>query len=379
MRDLLGEHIDAFNKKPRYIVSEGGTRSGKTFSILTLLYHISLRQNTGIISVVSETFPHLKKGAIRDFKSILESANTFDSNKWHKTDSIYSTKEHSILEFFSCDNSGKVHGPSRRILFINEAQNISYEVFKQLAVRTTDIIFIDFNPTHEFWAHELKNDPDCIWINSTYLDNPFLTNNQVKEIEKGKSNKYWWDVYGLGKIGRLEGAIFENWGTVDSMPEEKRGLMYGLDFGFTNDPTALTEVCFNNDEIWVNELIYQKGLTNNEIVGLAKEKQIDRQLEIIADCAEPKSIQEIYNYGFNVKPCVKGKDSIINGIQLMQQRKINITKSSTNIIKEFRNYQWSKDKEEKRLNKPIDMWNHSIDSIRYACSHKFLQQEFYCG
>jgi phage terminase large subunit len=374
VRDILGENISAYKQGYRYIVDEGGTRSGKTFAILTLAHAISMQhKQPHIFSVVSETYPHLKRGAIRDFKEILQGCGAWNPMLWNKTESQYQTNENNILEFFSCDSPGKVHGPARKFLFINEAQNISYEVFKQLAVRTTGTIFIDFNPTFEFWAHkELKNDESCKWIHSTYQDNPYLTDSQIIEIEKGRNNKYWWDVYGLGKVGRLEGVIFDNWVEVDEYPEQPRNEVYGLDFGFSNDPTALVKCCFNDGKMFIKELLYSTGMTNSDICEHLHGLGVDGK--IFGDSAEPKSIEEIYRQGFNIHPCVKGKDSIMTGIQKMQQYDICVTKDSLNLIKELRNYQWQKDKNENKINKPIDSYNHLIDAIRYALTSQMKRQ-----
>ena len=188
---ITGKTADAFTDGKRYIVNEGGTRSGKTFAVLRLLYMIALTRKV-LISIVSETFPHLRKGAVRDFRQILQEMGVWNEKRWYESKHQYVFPNESIIEFFSVDSPDKVHGPSRDILFINEAQNISFDIARHLFVRTTKQIFIDFNPTHEFWAHtELKPDNDCAWVHSTYKDNPFLTANQVKEIERGKKNANW--------------------------------------------------------------------------------------------------------------------------------------------------------------------------------------------
>jgi len=367
MKDILALTAKAFNEGNRYIVNEGGTRSGKTFATLMLLYNIAASRKC-LISVVSETFPHLRKGAIRDFQEILEKANVWNQDNWHKTESTYSIPGKGAIEFFSVDTPGKVHGPARDHLFINEAQNISYDIARHLFVRTTGNIFIDFNPTHEFWAHtEIKNDSDAKWFHSTYLDNGFLTAAQIKEIEKNKKNDAWWRVYGLGLIGQLEGLVFPEIQLVDSMPNVERRL--GLDFGYTNDPTTLIDVRIHGEGIYLDELIYRTGLTNPEIVGLMKTHGIKPQYdEIIADSAEPKSITEIYQSGFNVKSAAKGADSIRNGIDNIKKYNIFVTKRSVNLIKEFRNYVWVTDKDGKATNKPIDAFNHGIDAVRYSLS-----------
>jgi phage terminase large subunit len=367
-KDILALTAKAFNGNNRYIVNEGGTRSGKTFATLTLLYNIAASRKC-LISVVSETFPHLRKGAIRDFMEILQKANAWNDNYWHKTESTYSIPDAGTIEFFSVDTPGKVHGPARNHLFINEGQNISYDIARHLFVRTTENIFVDFNPTHEFWAHtELKDERDCVWLHSTYKDNGFLTAAQIREIEKNQKNDNWWRVYGLGLIGQLEGLVFTGFTMIDKMPDGGK-IKFGMDFGYTNDPTTLIETRVIGENIYLDEMIYKTNLSNPEIVSLMKSNGVKPNYdEIIADSAEPKTIDEIYKSGFNIRPSVKGPDSIRSGINKIKEYKIHITKRSTNLIREFRNYTWATDKEGRATNKPIDAFNHGIDAVRYALS-----------
>ena len=365
MKDLIALTTKGFLDKYRYIIHEGGTRSGKTHSILSSLYHIT-NSRPSISSVVSETFPHLRKGAIRDYKRILETQNAWNEKKWNKTDSVHTLKEDRILEFFSADNSDKVHGPERDFLFINEAQNISYEIARHLFVRTRKTIFIDFNPTREFWAHtELKDDPKTLWIHSTYRDNSFLTPEQVAEIERNKNNKSWWSIYGDGIIAESEGAVYRGWKFIDEVPHEARLERRELDFGYSNDPTTITDINYYNGGYVLNERLYRKGMSNKQIADtiLALEKP---QTLIVADSAEPKSIDEIRSYGVNIIPCVKGRDSINQGVQYVQDQQISVTKRSTNLIKEYRNYMWDVDRDGESLNKPIDDFNHCLDGVRYG-------------
>ena len=366
--NVLIKNIEALNNGKQYICNEGGTRSTKTYSILQLLYMIAKHQNYRLISIVSETMPHLKRGAIRDFMNIL--GGDYSEKNHNKTDNIY-TVNNTDIEFFSADNSGRVRGPARDILFVNEATNIKQEIYDQLDVRTRGTTFIDWNPSHEFWAHNLKTDPNAVFIHSTYKDNPFLTPKQIQSIEKRRfTNPNWWRVYGEGKLGMLENLVFQNWDQVDVMPDD--GVeVYGLDWGYTNDPTALIRCVIKGENIYLSQVIYEHGLQNDQIsrrmegAGLRK-----RNDEIFADCAEPKSIDFLYKAGWNIKAAEKGKDSIISGIDFLQQYKIYILKSSTDLLKEFRQYSWQKDKNDKMLNKPIDDYNHGIDAVRYAITMK---------
>jgi len=374
MKDLIAQTIRGYKDGFRYIVHEGGTRSGKTHSVLTSLYHV-VNAMTGLASVVSETFPHLRKGAIRDYQRILESQGAWDEKLWNKTDSIHSIGDKRMLEFFSADNSDKVHGPERDYLFVNEGQNISWEIVRHLFVRTRKAIFIDFNPTREFWAHtELKNDPKTLWIHSTYLDNPFLTPEQIIEIERNKNNKTWWKIYGEGKIAESEGAIYKDWATVDSIPHEARLERYGLDFGYSNDPTSIVAIYKYNGGLILDEITYQKGLSNSQIADILKNQP---QALVIADSAEPKSIDEIRSYGISILPSNKGQGSVNQGISKVQDQRISVTKRSLNVLKEYRNYLWETDKEGNIINVPSPVFNHSMDCIRYAVESLNPDEEEY--
>jgi phage terminase large subunit len=363
MIDLIAVTTKGIRDGYRYIIHEGGTRSGKTHSNLTVMYHIC-NSRPAVGSVVSESVPHLKRGAIRDYKRILQSQDAWDDSRWNKTDFIDQLRPDRMLEFFSADNSDKVHGPERDYLFLNEAQNLNYETARQLFVRTKKAILIDFNPTREFWAHtELKNDPKCLWIHSTYLDNPFLTPEQIAEIEKNKHNKTWWSIYGEGKIAESEGAIYHDWQIIDEIPHEARLERYGLDFGYTNDPTAIVAIYKHNGGLILDEITFKKGLLNSQIADILK--NVPQSL-VIADSAEPKSIDEIASFGISILPSNKGQGSVNQGIQKVQDQRISVTKRSTNIIKEYRNYLWQTDKDGKIINEPEPGFDHSLDAVRYA-------------
>ena len=339
------------------------------------------------ISVVSESLPHLRKGAMKDFLKIMKSTGRYVDERWSRTLLTYTFANGSYIEFFSADQEDKVRGPRRNILYINECNNVSFETYHQLAIRTDVEVWLDYNPTHEFWIHtELKDDLDSEELILTYKDNTALADSIVREIEKAIDkgfynpkaknlfdeanikNQYWsnwWRVYGLGLVGSLEGVIFSNWNQIGKVPSEAQLLGYGLDFGFSNDPTALIAVYRYDNQIVLDELIYSTGMLNSDIIAKMKAIGIDGRALIYADSAEPKTIEEIKRSGFNIHPTVKGADSINFGIGILQEQKILITSDSVNLIKEFRNYTWDKDKNGEKLNKPIDNWNHGIDAVRY--------------
>lgn len=376
----------AWLKNPRYISSCGGTRSGKTYSIIQLLFLQCLGEERRgdpptITSIVSESIPHLKRGAIRDFKTILQDEGIWDEEKWSETGKTYTFSNGSVLEFFSVDNAGKVFGSARDNLFINECQHIDYEIARQLFVRTRGRIILDYNPTHHFWAMDkVESKDNCITLHSTYRDNGFLSPEQVREIEDNKSDANWWLVFGEGKEGTLDGLIYE-FETCDSLPEKTEMdhlvEIQGLDFGFTNDPTARVQVIADPRKkiLWVRQRTYKTHMQNRHIIQDLQEDGVGNRVEIYADCAEPKSIADIKDAGFNVIPCDKSapvkSDKLKFQLQWMQGWKLYVTKDSIDLIRELRNYVWAKDKDGNPLNEPIDKFNHLLDSLRYCTWTKF--------
>ena len=327
-----------------------------------------------IISVTSETFPHLKRGAIRDFITIMQAHKYWREDRWNKTDYIYTFETGSRIEFFSADQPSKVRGPRRDVLFINEANNISYETYTQLEVRTKKIVWLDWNPVTEFWWYtEVYGKQDVDFITLTYKDNEALDPLIVAAIEVRRNNRNWWKVYGEGLLGEFEGRIYTDWQFIDDVPHEARLERYGLDFGYSNDPTAIDAIYHYNGGIIIDEVTHQKGLSNKDIADIFLNQH---KALVIADSAEPKSIEELVSYGLNVQPSLKGKGSINKGIQFVQQQRISITKRSIHTIKEYRNYMWQTDKDGNNINEPTVIWNHHMDDIRYAInSFRPLEEE----
>lgn len=356
--------VASLSKRIRAV--QGGTSASKTIS--ALLYLTDRAQTDKVptlTSVVSESFPHLKRGAMRDFFNILESHEYFNPDNWNATDKIYTFETGSQIEFFSADQPSKVRGPRRDRLFLNEANNIHYEAFDQLEVRTKEFVIMDWNPTTEFWFYDQvqghRDDVEHIIL--TYLDNEALDPQIVRSIEQRKNNKAWWQVYGLGQLGEIETRIYKGWQIIDEIPHEARLERYGLDYGYTNDPTAIVAIYYyNGGYIW-DEIAYTKELSNKNIADIFK--SIPRAI-IRPDSAEPKSNDELKSYGLTVIPAHKGQGSVLQGIQNVQQQQISVTKRSTSIIKEYRNYVWITDKDGKILNEPIDINNHAMDAGRYG-------------
>lgn len=361
--------------KKRIRAIQGGTSSAKTISIILLLINEAQSDKSPTItSIVSESFPHLKRGAIRDFLLIMEEHDYFKESRWNKTDYTYTFETGSKIEFFSADQPGKVRGPRRDRLFINEANNISLETFEQLEVRTKEFIFLDWNPVSEFWFYFeiLGKREDVEHIILTYKDNESLDESIVQSIEQRKNRKSWWQVYGLGLLGEVEGKIYKGWQIIDEIPFEARLERFGLDFGYSNDPTTLVAIYRFNDGYILDEIVYQKGLSNKQIADTILNNDLAL---VIADSAEPKSIDEIKSYGVNIIGAEKGKDSVNSGIQYVQDQRISITKRSLNIIKEYRNYLWMTDKDGKILNIPEDIWNHTMDAVRYGLNSFKIKEQ----
>jgi len=356
--------IKGMSKRIRAVA--GGTSASKTISILIyLIARAQSDKSPTLTSVVSESFPHLRKGAMRDFISIMQEQGYFKDDAWSKTDFTYTFETGSKIEFFSADQPGKVRGPRRDRLFVNECNNIHKESFEQMLIRTKEFCFADWNPVAEFFMYEeyIGHRDDVEFIVLTYKDNEALSESIVGEIERRKINKQWWRVYGEGLLGEAEERVFTGWQVIDSIPHEARLVRYGLDFGYTNDPTAIVAIYEYNGGYIIDEVTYQKGLTNKQIADILN--NVDKAL-VIADSAEPKSIDELRLYGVNVIGVVKGKDSVNQGIQYVRDQQISITKRSINGLKEYRNYLWLKDKDERVLNVPVDLWNHFMDALRYG-------------
>jgi len=309
---------------------------------------------------------------MRDFLLIMKGLNIYQDARWNRTDNIYTFDTGSQIEFFSVDQPDKVRGARRDRLFINEANNVTFDAFEQLEVRTKDFIFLDWNPSSEFWYYtELKDKRNDIEeLTLTYLDNEALSDDIVKSIEQRRNRKGWWAVFGEGKLGEVEGKIYKDWKIIDEVPHEARLERYGLDFGYTNDPTAIVALYYYNGGYIVDEITYQKGLSNKQIADILKNEE---QIMVIADSAEPKSIDEIRSYGVNITGAKKkkerfgGEQSYLKwSIGLVQEQRISITKRSINIIREYRNYLWEVDKNGRVENTPEKGFDHSLDAIRYA-------------
>ena len=314
---------------------------------------------------------------MRDFFEILNSNQMYGEEYHNKSSSEYYLYN-NLVEFISLDEPRKVRGRKRNLLFINEANDLTYEDWQQLIFRTTDKVIIDYNPSDEFhWIYEkVKTRDDADFFITTYKDNPFLEKSIIDEIERLKvTDENYWRIYGQGLIGKSQSLIFK-YQVIEQIPEDCDFLSYGMDFGYTNDPTTLIAVFIKNDNLYVDELIYQTGMTNRDIGNRLKSLDIKNRDEIYADSSEPKSIQEIRLMGFNIRPSQKGRDSVNIGIDMLKRYIIHITKRSENTIKEFQHYKWKEDKVGNVTNTPVDQYNHTTDAIRYACFSKLSRPNF---
>ena len=365
----------AYSRKKTLLINQGGTSSSKTYSILQLLIIIAVYAKVPtMISVVSESLPHLKRGAMRDYQVIM--GEDFRADAWAATDKIY-TFGRGKIEFFGADDASKLRGGRRDILFINEANNISRDAFDELDVRTRACTIIDYNPVSEFWAHDLMASPENLWKNrihfnkSTYLDaKHVLPPETVAKIESRRGDPNWWHVYGLGEVGNIEGLVHPSFSVVDEMPSG--GIeFYGLDYGYSQDPTALVRNVILGQDLYSDQLIYESGLMNDQIAKRFEQVGVRKNYdEIFADAAEPKSAAEIRRYGYNIRGAPKGEDSVRTGIQLVNQYKQHWTKRSVDCIKEQRNYRYIETADGKITEKPMDDFNHGMDARRYALAGK---------
>lgn len=369
--------ISALEKRIRIL--QGGTSAGKTISVLLLLIDRaqSYTKEPELTSVVAESIPHLKRGALRDFKNIMRVHGYWREANWNATDSIYTFETGNEIEFFSSDNGDKLRGARRDWLFLNEANNISFNAFEELEVRTKKGVYIDFNPTNEFWVYTevMPKRDDTELIILTYKDNESLDPRTVQSIESRQNRAGWWKVYGLGQLGEVDGRVYTGWAEISEIPHEARLVVRGLDFGYTNDPTAIIDIYEYNSGYILDERLYRKGMSNKQIADFLLALE-DQNVLVIADSSEPKSIDEIAGYGVNIIGSKKGPGSINQGIDFVQSQKISITKRSINTLKEYKNYLWRVDREGRILNTPEDQYNHAMDALRYALSSYIKQDSF---
>lgn len=365
-----------------YKVIQGGASAGKTFAIITLLIGYCQSYTDSLVTVVGLSYPHLEAGSIRDFVKIMKEVNIWNAERWNKSAKTYTFSNGSILEFKSIDRMS-ARGPRRDVLFVNEANGISWETFQELATRTKDFCILDFNPSAKFWAHEELVEglsSDTTYIILTYKDNEALSAREVANIESrkpkpGEEPSNWWVVYGLGQIGTLEGNVYSGWSETNTNVIIGQGKLvrYGLDFGFSNDETAMVAIYEMPDgSLGVVENLYRKGMLGSDYGPVFKRIGVDPNVLIVADSARPEIIAEIQKNGFRIIPCDKGPGSIVKGIDYVSQRQIIY--SGANLKREYLSYAWRKRKDGTQLDEPIDAYNHALDAVRYAVADLHRQR-----
>ena len=364
-----------------YVINEGGTSSSKTYSLCQVLL-LKAALSKKLISIVGQDMPNLKRGAIRDCANILSGSEWVQSQvqRWNRSEQKIYFRSGSVIEFVSFDNEQDARSGKRDIAFFNEANGIPYEVFSAIASRTNDQVYLDYNPSALFWVHsKLIGKYQYTLIRSTYKNNPYISERVLRQImswqpteeniKRGTDNANKWRVFGLGLPGANEGQVYTNYKIVEAMPKETKWQLVGLDFGFTNDPTAAVLVALSGGELWVQELIYQTGLMNEDIAEQLKGFKL-----VVADSAEPKSIEAIRRKRVNIHGAIKGADSVRSGVNLIRSYPLNIVRGSHNLIRELENYLYTKDRHGDYTNKPADSWNHALDALRYAVSFKELRK-----
>ena len=358
--------------KKRIKVVQGSSSASKTVSILLILIDYATRHPDKLISIAGVNMPHLKRGAKRDLKNILTENNYWDYYKIteNKAESTFTFFNGTVIEFLALDE-GKARGARRDVLFVNEANLIDYETFNQLEIRTKESIYVDYNPTSEFWAHTelvgVRDDVDFIIV--TYKQNEALDKAIVQALERRKHNKNWWRVYGEGQIGELEGLVYSGWQSVDKIPDSAELIGYGLDFGYTNDPTAIVCVYKHEGGYLLDEICYRTGLFNSDIADILIDHNLQNVLGV-GDSSEPKSIAEIASRGINLIGATKtsqdkGKTYNQWAISKIQEMNIYYTNSSVNLRKEYLGYMWASDRTGKTLNVPVDGMDHLLDAMKY--------------
>lgn len=359
-----------FGLRKRIRAVAGGTSASKTISILFwIIDYAQVKQDRPkLITIVSESYPHLEGGAMRDFQNIMKDRRYWNDDLWHKTKHIYTTEAGNEIQFMSMDTYGKAHGPRRDVLYVNECNNLEYKIVDQLITRTREIVWLDWNPSEEFWFYTdmQPNRKDIDFITLTYLDNEALDDTTIAEIESHKHNKNWWTVYGEGKLGEVEGRIYTGWNvTLDAIPHEARLERRGLDFGYSQDQAAVVDVYYYNGGYILDERLYQLGMSNRKLATFLNNMEQPNTL-VVADSAEPKSIDELMDWGVGVIAANKGPGSVSQGINYMQDQRISVTRKSIHLIREYRKYMWKTDKDGNILNVPEEGNDHLLDAARYA-------------
>jgi phage terminase large subunit len=363
-----------YNSRAQVTVNQGGTNSGKTYAITLVLFCMACQHKRLVITVVGQDIPNLKAGALRDALTIYGSITAISSliRSYNKSDRIFDFKNGSIIEFKSYDNAQDAKSGKRDYLFVNEANGIDWNVYTELALRTRKRVFIDYNPNNAFWVHDLLlGQPGVEMIISDHRHNPFIQQAVRDKIEALQNvDMELWKVYARGLTGKINELILSNWQICEAIPADAKLLAAGLDFGFSNDETGCLTVYRQNGELWVDELLYETGLTNTDIAERLVKAGLTKDTALIADSAEPKSIEELKRMGWRITGAKKGPDSVKHSIDILRRYRINVTRQSINLRNELKRYKWKVDRSGRALNEPVDSYNHLIDPLRYVALNK---------
>ena len=360
---VFTKNFEAFkNPDIRFIINQGGSRSSKTYSLIQMLIVYCLTTPNKMVSIVRKTFPTLRGTVMRDFLEVMRDLNLYDERKHHKTEQIYHFDNGSQIEFFAADNEQKLRGRKRDVLWVNESNEINFEEFTQLNMRTTDKLIFDFNPSENFsWLYDLISRPESILIHSTYKENPFLSESQVKEIENLiMYDESYYKIYALGEKGSGKTTIYTHYKYYEHLPEIK-DTIYGLDFGF-NHPTALIEMNWLDNTCYVKQLIYKSGLTSTDLIKMMNELNVSKKKEIACDAARPEIIEDLRRQGYNAKPAIK---DVKDGIDSVKSSLLYIHKESLDLLKEISAYKW-KTNGDIVLDEPVKVYDDAMDAMRYA-------------
>ena len=356
------------------ISEQGGARSSKTYNTVIWLVDRCRRVPGTKVSIVRKTLPALRGSVLKDSEEIIEKFQLWDRKRFNKSELVFTFPNGSWIEFFSCDNETKLRGRKRDILYVNEANELTEVEWKQLKMRTTTLSIVDYNPSFsdDHWLCSVNNDPRTYYFQTTYLDNPFLEQTIIDEIESYKTqNKNLWRIYGLGLQAVIEGLVFTEVDQVDEIPvEARRHRFRAIDFGYEHDPTAIEDVYFAGHDVYIDQLCYQTHMLTSDIIKVFKAN--DPAIKCISESADPRLVQEIYRAGVNIHPVVKFPGSVQAGIQTMQSYRFHFTKRSTECWREARNYVWAQDKEGKWINTPVDAFNHMWDGVRYVFMNEVM-------
>lgn len=359
------------NDDKRFIINQGSSRSGKTWGLCQLMIVYGLTHPNKTISIVRKSFPTLRATVMRDFFEVMKEMNLYDRQNHNKTEHIYTFPNGTIVEFFSTDDEQKLRGRKRDICWANEANELLYDDFLQLNMRTTDRIIVDYNPSDsDSWIYNLDA-ADSVLIKSTYKDNPFLSKAIVKQIEQLKdTDEALYQIYALGERATSRKNVYNNWEFLDSKPDRFTDYVIGIDFGY-NHPTAIVKVWYHENEIYIEKLLYESYLTTPELIEKMNALNIDKNCDMVCDYARPEIIQELINEGYDARQANKAVKEGINNVKSFKV----YCQNDNELRKEYQNYMWKKIGD-RILDEVVKQWDDAMDAVRYACTEIKMNHQY---